>query len=120
MITKELPRSRNSRTFTCAIGDCKLYLIAGEYPDGSLGEISVRVAKQGSTLAGLMDAFAAMVSLGLQHGVPFEDIHERFAGVRFEPSGWCDDPDLGNVESIIDYIFRKLQLEYGTEAEAAA
>lgn len=113
MTKHPMPNIRPSRVFAYNIADCKVYLIAGEYPDGTLGEISVRMAKQGSTLCGLMDAFAIVVSLALQAGVPFEEIYKHLHGVRFEPSGWSNDPDVPDPESIVDYIARKLWLVYG-------
>jgi ribonucleoside-diphosphate reductase alpha chain len=109
---RPLPRSRPSRTWTCDVSGCKLYLTAGQYEDGSLGEISVRVAKQGSTLGGLMEAFCSVVSLALQHGVQIDVICDRMCGVRFDPSGWSNDPDIPDPESIIDWIFRRLRTEF--------
>lgn len=117
---RDLPRCRKSRTFGYSVGGCKVFLTVGEFDDGTPGEISLRVAKLGSTFGGLMDAFASMVSLGLQAGIPFEMLYDEFAGVRFEPLGWCDDPNVPDVESIIDYIFRKLRQEYYPAVEVAA
>src|SRR5918996_721824 len=84
----------------------------GEYSDGSVGEIFLKVAKQGSTLAGIMDAFAISVSMGLQYGVPLAAYVKQFVNTRFEPSGMTDDPDFRIATSILDYVFRTLALEY--------
>ena len=94
-------------------------MTVGEYEDGRPGEIFVRVSKQGSTLAGIMDAFAISLSHGLQYGVPLRAFVEAFTGMRFEPAGMTDDPDLRIATSIIDYLFRRLAVEYLTPAERA-
>jgi ribonucleoside-diphosphate reductase alpha chain len=85
---------------------------AGEYPGDGIGEIFLKVSKQGSTLAGLMDAFSIAVSVGLQYGVPLEDYVSKFINMRFEPSGITNDPDIRFASSLMDYIFRRLALEY--------
>ena len=87
-------------------------MTVGEYDDGRPGEIFLTVAKQGSTLAGIMDAFAISVSHGLQYGVPLRSYVEAFNNVRFEPAGITDDPQLRIARSLVDYIFRRLALEY--------
>ncbi|WP_420627064.1 vitamin B12-dependent ribonucleotide reductase [Candidatus Poriferisodalis sp.] len=107
-----LPRSRQSRTFSFRVTDCHGYMTVGEYDDGRPGEIFLIVAKQGSTLAGIMDAFAISVSHGLQYGVPLRSYVEAFTNMRFEPAGLTDDPELRIATSIVDYIFRRLALEY--------
>ena len=107
-----LPRSRRSRTFSFRVTDCHGYMTVGEYDDGRPGEIFLTVAKQGSTLAGIMDAFAISVSHGLQYGVPLRSYVEAFTNMRFEPAGLTDDPELRIATSIVDYIFRRLALEY--------
>jgi ribonucleoside-diphosphate reductase alpha chain len=84
------------------------------YADGSPGEIFIRMAKEGSTVAGLMDSFATAVSLALQHGVPLKVLCEKFAHTRFEPSGWSKTPEIGYAKSIMDYIFRWLHLRFLT------
>ena len=109
---RTLPASRTSRTFRFQVADCKGFMTVGEYPDGSPGEIFVRVAKGGSTLAGLVDAFAIAVSQGLQHGVPLEAFIDSYIGVRFEPAGITDDPELRMASSLVDYLARKLATEY--------
>ena len=87
-------------------------MTVGEYENGRPGEIFLTVAKQGSTLAGIMDAFAISVSHGLQYGVPLRSYIEAFVNVRFEPAGITDDPELRLSTSLVDYIFRRLALEY--------
>ena len=109
---RPLPQRRASRTIRFQVGDCKGFMTVGEYPDGTPGEIFLRVAKGGSTLAGIMDAFAIAVSQGLQHGVPLEAYVDSFAGVRFEPAGLTDDPELRMTTSLVDYLARRLAVEY--------
>ena len=87
-------------------------MTVGEYQDGRPGEVFLKVAKQGSTLAGIMDAFAIGLSMGLQYGVPLEAYIEKFTNVRFEPAGMTDDPDIRFATSLVDYIFRRLAVEY--------
>ena len=99
------------------MADCKGYVTVGEYADGRPGEIFVRVSKQGSTLAGIMDAFAISLSHGLQHGVPLRSFVAAFVGMRFEPAGMTDDPDIRISTSLIDYLFRRLAIEYLSPAE---
>ena len=111
-VRERLPRSRTSRTFEFRVADCKGFVTVGEYADGRPGEIFVRVSKQGSTLAGIMDAFAISLSHGLQHGVPLTAFVEAFVGMRFEPAGMTDDPDIRITSSLMDYLFRKLAVMY--------
>jgi ribonucleoside-diphosphate reductase alpha chain len=112
-VRRRLPRKRPSRTTSFRIADCEGYVNAGEYPDsGELGEIFLKVAKQGSTLAGVMDAFAIAISIGLQYGVPLKAYVEKFINMRFEPSGITDDPDFRFATSVVDYIFRCLGADY--------
>jgi ribonucleoside-diphosphate reductase alpha chain len=111
-VRERLPRSRSSRTFEFRVADCKGFVTVGEYDSGRPGEIFVRVSKQGSTLAGIMDAFAIAVSHGLQYGVPLDAYVRAFVGMRFEPAGMTDDPDLRIAQSLIDYLFRRLAVEY--------
>jgi ribonucleoside-diphosphate reductase alpha chain len=82
------------------------------YADGALGEVFLKLGKQGSTLAGVMDAFSIAVSIGLQYGVPLETFVEKFTNLRFEPAGMTDDPDIRMAQSMMDYIFRRLALDY--------
>lgn len=109
---ERLPRSRSSKTFEFRVADCKGFVTVGEYNDGRPGEIFIRVSKQGSTLAGIMDAFAMAVSHGLQYGVPLDAYVSAFVGMRFEPAGITDDPELRIASSLIDYLFRRLAVEY--------
>ncbi len=118
-IRQKLPRTRTSRTFEFRVADCKGFVTVGEYDDGRPGEIFVRVSKQGSTLAGIMDAFAISVSHGLQYGVPLRSFVEAFTGMRFEPAGMTDDPDMRIANSLMDYLFRKLALVYLSPDERA-
>jgi ribonucleoside-diphosphate reductase alpha chain len=111
-VRERLPRNRRSRTFEFRVADCKGFVTVGEYDDGRPGELFIRVSKQGSTLAGIMDAFAISVSHGLQYGVPLRAFVEAFVGMRFEPAGMTDDPDLRIATSVVDYLFRKLSLMY--------
>ncbi len=111
---ENLPRTRSSRTFSFRVADCHGFMTVGQYDDGRPGEIFLTVAKQGSTLAGIMDAFAISVSHGLQYGVPLRAYVEAYANVRFEPAGITDDPDLRIASSLVDYLFRRLALEYLT------
>ena len=109
---KRLPASRPARTVSFTVGDAEGYITAGEYPDDGIGEIFLKVAKQGSTLSGVMDAFAIAVSIALQYGVPLETYVEKFINMRFEPSGITNDPDVRFAASLVDYVFRRLALEY--------
>jgi ribonucleoside-diphosphate reductase alpha chain len=118
-VRRKLPRSRRSLTLEFRVADCKGFVTVGEYEDGRPGEIFLRVAKQGSTLAGIMDAFAISLSHGLQYGVPLRSFVGAFTGMRFEPAGMTDDPDLRIASSIIDYLFRRLAVEYLTFEERA-
>ena len=109
---KRLPKSRPSRTTSFAVGGAEGYMTAGTYEDGQLGEIFLKLGKQGSTLAGVMDAFSIAVSVGLQYGVPLETYVQKFTNSRFEPAGMTDDPDIRMAQSMMDYIFRRLALDY--------
>jgi ribonucleoside-diphosphate reductase alpha chain len=111
-VREKLPRNRVSRTFEFRVADCKGFVTVGEYTDGRPGEIFLKVSKQGSTLAGIMDAFSISVSYGLQYGVPLRNFVEAFTNTRFEPAGITDDPDLRIATSILDYIFRRLAVDY--------
>jgi len=114
---ERMPRSRVSRTMEFRVADCKGFVTIGEYADGRPGELFIRVSKQGSTLAGIMDAFAIAVSHGLQYGVPLRSYVDAFVGMRFEPAGMTDDPELRIANSLMDYLFRRLALEYLSPAE---
>src|SRR6185312_4045752 len=88
------------------------YLTVGLYPNGQPGELFIRMAKEGSTISGLMDSFATAVSMCLQHGVPLKLLCEKFAHTRFEPSGWTGNEQIGYAKSIMDYLFRWMQLRF--------
>ena len=109
---KRLPKSRQSRTTSFTVGGAEGYMISGAHDDGQLGEVFLKLGKQGSTLAGVMDAFSIAVSVGLQYGVPLETYVSKFTNLRFEPAGLTDDPDVRMSQSIMDYIFRRLALDY--------
>jgi ribonucleoside-diphosphate reductase alpha chain len=111
-VRQKLPRKRNSKTFSFRVADCHGYATVGEFEDGRPGEVFLKVAKQGSTLAGIMDAFAISVSHGLQYGVPLRAFVDMFTNMRFEPAGMTDDPDIRFATSLVDYIFRRLAVEY--------
>ncbi len=116
-VRQKLPRRRKSQTFSFRVADCHGYVTVGEFEDGRPGEVFLKVAKQGSTLAGIMDAFAISVSLGLQYGVPIQAFADKFVNMRFEPAGMTDDPELRIATSLVDYIFRRLAVDYLTKSE---
>jgi ribonucleoside-diphosphate reductase alpha chain len=111
-VRERLPRRRKSSTFAFRVADCEGYVTVGEYENGRPGEVFMKVSKQGSTLAGIMDAFSISVSLGLQHGVPLATYVRKYTNMRFEPAGITDDVDLRIATSLVDYIFRRLALDY--------
>ncbi|CAJ64331.1 MULTISPECIES: vitamin B12-dependent ribonucleotide reductase [Frankia] len=111
-VRRRLPKTRPSQTVSFAVGGAEGYLTAGSYPDDGLGEVFIKMSKQGSTLAGVMDAFAIAISIGLQYGVPLEAYVSKFINMRFEPAGMTDDPDVRIAQSIMDYLFRRLALDY--------
>ncbi|CAN5766153.1 hypothetical protein BH24ACT5_BH24ACT5_04450 [soil metagenome] len=118
-IRQKLPKSRRGRTLEFRVADCKGFVTIGEYDDGRPGEMFLTVSKQGSTLAGIMDAFAKSISYGLQYGVPLRAFVEAFTNMRFEPAGMTDDPDIRFASSVMDYLFRRLAMEYLTYDERA-
>jgi ribonucleoside-diphosphate reductase alpha chain len=109
---KRLPKSRPSRTTSFSVGGAEGYMTSGSYPDDGIGELFLKLGKQGSTLSGVMDAFSIAVSIGLQYGVPLETFVQKFTNLKFEPAGLTDDPDIRMAQSIMDYIFRRLALDY--------
>ncbi|MEO5691075.1 MAG: vitamin B12-dependent ribonucleotide reductase [Candidatus Saccharimonadales bacterium] len=109
---REMPKVRNSKTIEFKISDLKGYVTVGEFEDGTPGEIFITVAKMGSTLAGLMDAFGRSVSYGLQYGVPLKAYVRGMSNTNFAPFGSTDDPAVKTATSIVDYIFRRLALVY--------
>ena len=113
-VRHKLQEERASITHKFNVGGHEGYITVGLYPDGEPGELFITMAKEGSTVSGLMDSFALAVSIALQHGVPLKLFCEKFAHTRFEPSGWTSNPDIGFAKSIMDYIFRWLQLRFLT------
>jgi ribonucleoside-diphosphate reductase alpha chain len=113
-VRHKLQEERASITHKFKVGDHEGYITVGLYPNGDPGELFITMAKEGSTVSGLMDSFALGVSIALQHGVPLKLFCEKFAHTRFEPSGWSGNPDIGYAKSIMDYIFRWLQLRFLT------
>ena len=113
-VRKRLPKKRPSSTTSFTVGGAEGYLTSGSYPDDGLGEVFLKLGKQGSTLSGVMDAFSIAVSIGLQYGVPLTTFVEKFTNLKFEPAGMTDDPDIRMASSIMDYVFRRLALDYLT------
>ncbi len=111
-IRKRLPKSRPSTTTSFSVAGAEGYMTASSYPDDGLGEVFLKMSKQGSTLAGIMDAFSVAISIGLQYGVPLETYVSKFTNMRFEPAGMTDDPDIRIASSMLDYIFRRLALDF--------
>jgi ribonucleoside-diphosphate reductase alpha chain len=111
-VRHRLPEERASLTHKFAIAGHEGYITVGLYPNGQPGEIFIKMAKEGSTVSGLMDTFATSISLALQHGVPLKVLCEKFAHTRFEPSGWSGNSKIGFAKSITDYIFRWLHYRF--------
>ncbi len=111
-VRREMPKRRNAKTFSFRVADCHGYFTVGEFEDGTPGELFMSVAKMGSTLAGLMDAYARSISYGLQYGVPLKAYVKGMTNVAFAPSGMTDDEDIRTASSLVDYIFRRLAKEY--------
>jgi ribonucleoside-diphosphate reductase alpha chain len=109
---KRLPKKRPAQTVSFSVGGAEGYMIASNYPDDGLGELFIKMSKQGSTLAGVMDAFSIAISIALQYGVPLETYVAKFTNMRFDPAGLTDDPDVRMAQSVMDYIFRRLALDY--------
>ncbi|WP_031029480.1 vitamin B12-dependent ribonucleotide reductase [Streptomyces albus] len=111
-VRRRLPKGRPGITTSFTVGGAEGYMTANSYPDDGLGEVFLKMSKQGSTLAGMMDAFSIAVSVGLQYGVPLETYVSKFTNMRFEPAGMTDDTDVRMAQSIVDYIFRRLALDF--------
>ncbi|MBK3643034.1 vitamin B12-dependent ribonucleotide reductase [Streptomyces sp. MBT33] len=109
---RRLPKRRTGTTTSFEVGGAEAYMIANSNPNNGLGEVFLKMSKQGSTLAGMMDAFSIAVSVGLQYGVPLETYVSKFTNMRFDPAGMTDDPDVRIAQSIVDYIFRRLALDF--------
>jgi len=119
-VRKRLPKNRSGRTVSFAVAGAEGYMTANSYDDDGLGELFVKMSKQGSTLAGVMDAFSIAISIALQYGVPLETYVSKFTNMRFDPAGMTDDPDVRIASSVMDYLFRRLALDflpYDTRAE---
>jgi ribonucleoside-diphosphate reductase alpha chain len=120
-VRRKLPDERESITHKFSIGGHEGYITAGRYEDGSAGEIFITMAKEGSTISGLMDSFATMTSLALQHGVPLQLLVDKFTHTRFEPSGFTRNPEIPMAKSIMDYIFKWMAIKFlPTESQTAA
>src|ERR1051325_4863314 len=119
-VRRRLPKGRPGITTSFTVGGAEGYMTANSYPDDGLGEVFLKMSKQGSTLAGMMDAFSIAISIGLQYGVPLETYVQKFTNMRFEPAGMTDDPDVRMSASIMDYIFRRLALDYLPVEDRAA
>ena len=111
-VRKRLPKTRSATVTRFDVAGAEGYMTASTYPDENLGEVFLKLGKQGSTLAGVMDAFSMAISVGLQYGIPLESYVAKFTNTRFEPAGMTDDPDIRIATSIMDYIFRRLALDH--------
>ncbi len=111
-VRKRLPKNRLGRTISFSIAGAEGYMTANAYEDGTLGEVFIKMSKQGSTLAGVMDAFCISISIGLQYGVPLEAFVSKYTNMRFEPAGMTDDADIRIAASVMDYLFRRLALDF--------
>ena len=109
---ERLPQRRAAVQTSFTVGGADGYMTTGQYEDGRVGEVFLKMSKQGSTMAGMMDAFSVAISIGLQYGVPLETYVDKFTNQRFEPAGMTTDPDVRMSQSIIDYVFRRLALDY--------
>jgi ribonucleoside-diphosphate reductase alpha chain len=114
---RRLPEERRSLTHHFSVGGQEGYVTIGLFEDGKPGEMFIRMAKEGSTVSGLMDAFATAVSLALQYGVPLEVLCSKFSHTRFEPSGWTGNRSIGYAKSLMDYLFRWLELRFLTDEQ---
>ncbi|HEX4060328.1 MAG TPA: vitamin B12-dependent ribonucleotide reductase [Streptosporangiaceae bacterium] len=111
-VRKRLPKSRPATVTRFSVAGAEGYMTASNYPDDGVGEVFLKLGKQGSTLAGVMDAFSIAISVGLQYGIPLESYVAKFTNMRFEPAGLTDDPDIRIASSVMDYIFRRLALDH--------
>ncbi len=111
-VRRKLPKRRPSQTTSFTVGGAEGYITSSSYPDDGIGEVFLKMSKQGSTLAGVMDALSVAISIALQYGVPLEKYVEKFTNMRFEPAGMTDDPDIRMASSVVDYVFRRLALDY--------
>ncbi|HEY1705297.1 MAG TPA: vitamin B12-dependent ribonucleotide reductase [Trebonia sp.] len=119
-VRKKLPKTRSATVTKFNVAGAEGYMTASTYPDDGVGEVFLKLGKQGSTLAGVMDAFSIAISVGLQYGIPLESYVEKFTNLRFEPAGMTDDPDIRISTSMMDYIFRRLALDHMPYEDRAA
>ncbi|MDQ2811571.1 MAG: vitamin B12-dependent ribonucleotide reductase [Actinomycetota bacterium] len=118
-VRRRLPRQRPATVTRFSVAGAEGYMTASSYPDDGVGEVFLKLGKQGSTLAGVMDAFSVAISVGLQYGIPLDSYVAKFTNMRFEPAGLTDDPDIRIASSVMDYIFRRLALDHLPHAERA-
>jgi ribonucleoside-diphosphate reductase alpha chain len=111
-VRRRLPRTRSATVTRFSVAGAEGYMTASSYPDDGVGEVFLKLGKQGSTLAGVMDAFSMAISVGLQYGIPLESYIAKFTNMRFEPAGMTDDPDIRMASSVMDYIFRRLAMDH--------
>ena len=111
-VRRRLPKNRSGQTVSFSIAGAEGYMTANAYEDGTLGEVFIKMSKQGSTLAGVMDAFSVSISIALQYGVPLETYVAKFTNMRFDPAGMTDDADIRIASSVMDYLFRRLALDF--------
>src|SRR6185437_5732263 len=111
-VRRRLPKTRSATVTRFDVSGAEGYMTASTYPDDGVGEVFLKLGKQGSTLAGVMDAFSMAISVGLQYGIPLESYVAKFTNTRFEPAGMTDDPDIRIATSVMDYIFRRLALDH--------
>src|SRR6202044_305723 len=111
-VRRRLPKTRSATVTRFDVAGAEGYMTASTYPDDGVGEVFLKLGKQGSTLAGVMDAFSVAISVGLQYGIPLESFVAKFTNMRFEPAGLTDDPDIRIASSVMDYIFRPLALDH--------
>jgi ribonucleoside-diphosphate reductase alpha chain len=111
-VRRRLPRQRPASVTRFSVSGAEGYMTVSKYPDDGVGEVFLKLGKQGSTLAGVMDAFSMAISISLQYGVPLEKWVEKFTNMRFEPAGVTDDPDIRIASSVMDYVFRRLALDH--------
>jgi ribonucleoside-diphosphate reductase alpha chain len=119
-VRRRLPRQRPATVTRFSVAGAEGYMTASSYPDDGIGEVFLKLGKQGSTLAGVMDAFSMAISVGLQYGIPLDSYVAKFTNMRFEPAGLTDDPDIRIASSVMDYIFRRLALDHLPYEDRAA
>src|SRR4029077_20231259 len=119
-VRRRLPRQRPAMVTRFSVAGAEGYMTASNYPDDGLGEVFLKLGKQGSTLAGVMDAFSIAISVGLQYGIPLESYVAKFTNMRFKPAGLTDDADIRIASSVMDYIFRRLALDHLPYEQRAA